>query len=87
MRNKIEVLTNEGVKECYDIKPRIFNTWLIDEKNMPSTRVSSFGGAIDNLHSSICYMDKHHQDKILDMPLRELLNKFAPLEELYTFKS
>ncbi len=81
----IKVSTREGVKECYDIRPRIFNTWLINDFNIPDTRTKQLGEAIYSLHGALCYMDEEYQEKIFNTPLKDLLNKFASLEELRTF--
>lgn len=79
-----KVMTREGIKECYDIRPRIFNTWLINDFDLPDTRTEKFGKAIDAMHDAICYMDEEYQEKIFNTPLKDLLNKFASLEELRT---
>ena len=57
MKDKIEVLNRKGIQECYDMKPRIFNTWLIDELGIPGTRAQKLGQAVDQLHSAIALMD------------------------------
>tara|TARA_R100000734_G_scaffold17358_1_gene13651 strand:- start:1454 stop:1816 length:363 start_codon:yes stop_codon:yes gene_type:complete len=79
----IKVLTRDGIKVCYKTeRPRIFNTWLIDEFDLPDTRAPKFGKAIDALHDAICRMDEEYQEKIFNTPIKELINKFAELEEL-----
>ena len=83
--NFVKVSTRDGVKECYDIKPRIFNTWLINDFDMPDTRTQKLGEAIDLLHDAISYMDEEYQEKIFNTPLKDLLNQFAKLEELRAF--
>ena len=79
-----KVMTREGIKECYDIRPRIFNTWLINDFDIPSTRAQKLGVAIDALHDALCYMDEEYQEKIFNMPIKDLVNQFAKLEELRT---
>ena len=83
--NVVKVNTRRGIKECYDIRPRIFNTWLINEFDLADTRTEKFGKAIDKMHEAICYMDEEYQEKIFNTSLKDLLNKFAELEELRKF--
>lgn len=82
MKDKIKVLNRKGIQECYDMKPRIFNTWLIDELGIPGTRAKKLGQAVDQLHDAICYMSPDYQKRILGIPLADLLNKFGDLEDL-----
>ena len=81
--NKVRVaLLNGDVVECYDIKPRIFNTYLIDDLDMPTTRARSLGEAVDALHSALCYCDSWHAKKLTKMTVGELVNIFGKCEEL-----
>ena len=79
---QVRVNTRKCIINCYDIKPRIFNTWLINDFDIPSTRAHKLGVAIDALHNALCYMDEEYQEKIFNMPIKDLVNKFAKLEEL-----
>jgi len=81
--DKVKVaLLNGDVVECYDIRPRIFNTYLIDDLDMPTTRVRSLGEAVDALHSALCYCDRRHAKKLTKMTVGELVNIFGKCEEL-----
>ena len=81
--DKVRVaLLNGDVVECYDIRPRIFNTYLIDDLDMPTTRARSLGEAVDALHSALCYCDPEHAKKLTQMTVGELVNIFGTCEEL-----
>jgi len=81
--DKVKVsLLNGDVVECYDIKPRIFNTYLIDAWDIPDTRARSLGEAVDALHSALCYCDPEHAKKLTQMTVGELVNIFGKCEEL-----
>ena len=81
--DKVRVaLLNGDVVECYDIKPRIFNTYLIDDLDMPTTRVRSLGEAVDALHYALSYCDSWHAKKLTKMTVGELVNIFGKCEEL-----
>ena len=80
--NKVRVALNNGdVVECYDIKPRIFNTYLIDDLDMPTTRAKSIGEAISDLHYALSYCDSGHAKKLTKMTVGELVNIFGKCEE------
>jgi hypothetical protein len=87
MYKKVKVgLLNGKVVDCYDIKPRVFNTWLADDLGIAKTRLKSLGKAIHQLHTSMCYIDSS-RDILTTMTVGELLNQFGSKEELYnTFK-
>lgn len=81
--DKVKVaLLNGDVVECYDIKPRIFNTYLIDAWNMPTTRAKSLGQAVYDLHSALSYCDRSHAEKMTRMNVGKLVNLFGRCEEL-----
>lgn len=81
---QVRVNTRKAIINCYDIRPRIFNTWLINDFDIPSTRAQKLGAAIDALHDALAYMDEEYQEKIFNMPIKDLVNQFAKLEELRT---
>jgi len=81
--DKVRVaLMNGDVVECYDIRPRVFNTYLIDDLDMPKTRARKLGEAIDALHSALSYCDREHANKLTQMTVGELVNIFGKCEEL-----
>ena len=84
---KVKVALLSGkVIDCYDIKPRVFNTWLADDLGIAKTRLKSLGEAVNQLHSAVCKIDQRRDD-LTTMTVGELLNKFGSKEELYnTFK-
>ena len=80
--DKVKVaLTNGDVVECYDIKPRIFNTYLIDDLDMPTTRARNLGEAVSDLHYALSYCDRIHANKLTKMTVGELVNIFGKCEE------
>ena len=84
MYDKVKVsLMNGKVVECYDVRPRIFNTWLVDEVGMAKTRIKSVGEAVDDLHSALSKLDSDVRDRITTMTVGELVNKFGEKEEMY----
>lgn len=81
--DKVKVaLMNGDVVECYDIRPRIFNTYLIDDLDMPKTRARRLGEAVDALHSALSYCDPEHAKKLTQMNVGHLVNLFGSCEEL-----
>lgn len=71
------------VVECYDVRPRLFNTWLVDELGMAKTRMKSVGEAVDNLHRALSKLDSDVRDRITTKTVGELVNKFGEREEMY----
>ena len=84
MYDKVKVsLMSGGVVECYDIKPRVFNTWMVDELGLAKTRMRSMGEAVDDLHSALSKLDLDVRDELTTMTVGELVNKFGEKEEMY----
>ena len=84
MYDKVKVSRMDGeVVECYDVRPRIFNTWLVDELGMAKTRMKSVGEAVDNLHRALSKLDSDVRDRITTKTVGELVNKFGEREEMY----
>ena len=84
MYDKVKVsLMNGKVVECYDVRPRIFNTWMVDELGLATTRMKSMGEAVDDLHSALSKLDSGVRDRITTMTVGELVNKFGEKEEMY----
>tara|TARA_R100000654_G_scaffold15331_2_gene32652 strand:+ start:245 stop:538 length:294 start_codon:yes stop_codon:yes gene_type:complete len=80
---KVKVALLSGkVVDCYDIKPRVFNTWLADDLGIAKTRLKSLGEAVDQLHDAMCYVD-WGRDDLTTMTVGELLNEFGSREDLY----
>ena len=84
MYDKVKVgLMSGEVVECYDMKPRVFNTWMVDELGLAKTRMKSMGEAVDNLHTALSKLDFDVRDKLTTMTVGELVNKFGEKEEMY----
>jgi hypothetical protein len=84
MYDKVKVSRMDGeVVECYDVRPRLFNTWLVDELGMAKTRMKSVGEAVDNLHRALSKLDSGVRDRITTKTVGELVNKFGEREEMY----
>ena len=84
MYNKVKVSLISGeVVDCYDLKPRVFNTWMVDELGLAQTRMKSMGAAVDDLHSALSKLDLDVRDKLTTMSVGELVNKFGEKEEMY----
>lgn len=84
MYDKVKVSRMDGeVVECYDVRPRLFNTWLVDELGMAKTRMKSVGEAVDNLHRALSKLDSDVRDRITTKTVGELVNKFGEREEMY----
>ena len=84
MYDKVKVsLMNGKVVECYDVRPRIFNTWLVDEVGMAKTRMKSVGESVNDLHRALSKLDSGVRDRITTMTVGELVNKFGEKEEMY----
>jgi len=84
MYDKVKVSRMDGeVVECYDVRPRLFNTWLVDELGMAKTRMKSVGEAVDNLHNALSKLDSDVRDRITTKTVGELVNKFGEREEMY----
>ena len=84
MYDKVKVLLmSDEVVECYDIKPRVFNTWMVDELGLAKTRMRSMGEAVDDLHSALSKLDLDVRDELTTMTVGELVNKFGEKEEMY----
>ena len=86
--NKGKVSRMDGeVVECYDVRPRLFNTWMVEELGLARTRMKSLGEAVNDLHRALSQIDREVLDRIATMTVGELANKFGEREELYnTFK-
>ena len=84
MYDKVKVgLMSGEVVECYDMKPRVFNTWMVDELGLAKTRMRSMGEAVDDLHSALSKLDLDVRDELTTMTVGELVNKFGEKEEMY----
>ena len=84
MYDKVKVgLMSGEVVECYDMKPRVFNTWMVDELGLAKTRMKSMGEAVDDLHSALSKLDLDVRDELTTMTVGELVNKFGEKEEMY----
>ena len=84
MYDKVKVgLMSGEVVECYDMKPRVFNTWMVDELGLAKTRMKSMGEAVDDLHSALSKLDLDVRDELTIMSVGELVNKFGEKEEMY----
>ena len=84
MYDKVKVSRMDGeVVECYDVRPRLFNTWLVDDLGMAKTRMKSVGEAVDNLHRALSKLDGDVRDRITTKTVGELVNKFGEREEMY----
>jgi len=84
MYDKVKVgLMSGEVVECYDMKPRVFNTWMVDELGLAKTRMKSMGEAVDNLHTALSKLDLDVRDELTTMSVGELVNKFGEKEEMY----
>lgn len=84
MYDKVKVSRMDGeVVECYDVRPRLFNTWLVDDLGLARTRMKSVGEAVDNLHRALSKLDSDVRDRITTKTVGELVNKFGEREEMY----
>ena len=84
MYDKVKVsLMSGAVVECYDLKPRVFNTWMVDELGLAKTRMKSMGEAVDDLHGALSKLDSDVRDELTTMTVGELVNKFGEKEEMY----
>ena len=84
MYDKVKVSRMDGeVVECYDVRPRLFNTWLVDDLGLARTRMKSVGEAVDNLHRALSKLDGGVRDRLPTISVGELVNKFGEREEMY----
>ena len=74
--NKVKVSRMDGeVVECYDVRPRLFNTWMVEELGLARTRMKSLGEAVNDLHRALSQIDREVLDRITTMTVGELANK------------
>ena len=82
--DKVKVSRMDGeIVECYDVRPRIFNTWLVDDFGLAKTRMKSVGESVSDLHNALSQLDSDVRDKLTTMTVGELVNKFGEKEEMY----
>lgn len=74
----------EPIKECVDVTPRVFNTYLIDELGMTSKRACKIGKAIENLWEEAIYLDLENRNAIMDLTVAEILDLYGEQEGAYS---
>tara|TARA_R100001244_G_scaffold21999_1_gene23248 strand:- start:1098 stop:1379 length:282 start_codon:yes stop_codon:yes gene_type:complete len=82
--NTIKVAKLNGtVKECFNARPFLFNTYLV-EQDLAETRVQNIGKAVDDLHKALCACDLENRAKFFkNFPtVQRLLNTFGTEEEV-----
>ena len=82
-RIDVALMTGETVN-CVNVKPRIFNTYLIDKLGMTFKRACLTGIAIEHLHDECCALDCRNRDRIMDMKVCEILDLYGRQEEMYS---
>ena len=81
---KVRVQTKQGIAECYDIQPRLFSTYLIDDLNITWKAACRISKAVNELHKALCYCDSVNRRKFFNEfnNVESLLNNFGINEEL-----
>jgi hypothetical protein len=74
----------EPIKECVDVMPRVFNTYLIDELGMTSKRACKIGKAVENLWEEAIYLDLENRHAIMDLTIAEILDLYGEQEGAYS---
>lgn len=82
-RVDVALMTGETVN-CVNVKPRVFNTYLIDKLGMTFKRACLTGIAIEHLHDECCALDCRNRDRIMDMKVCEILDLYGRQEEMYS---
>jgi len=73
----------EPIKECVDVKPRVFNTYLIDDLGITKLRACKIGKAVESLWQEATALDFGNREAIVNMTVAELLDLYGKQEGAY----
>ena len=74
----------EPIKECVNVTPRVFNTYLIDDLHMTKERACKIGKAVEHLWKEATYLDCRNRSAIMDLTVSELLDLYGAEEGCYS---
>jgi len=74
----------EPIKECVNVTPRVFNTYLIDDLHMTKERACKIGKAVEHLWEEATHLDCHNRSAIMDLSVAELLDLYGKQEDAYS---
>lgn len=84
--DRVEVRLMDGsTVHCVDVKPRLFNTWLLDDLGIRGEkRACDLGKALETIHAIACNCDDLNRSLLFKMSLADLLDQYGTSEEMYT---